>query len=149
MQQPANYKFDPQKFGFEPASKFPDLAWNYGHCPEGKYWIKITAVGDWEHFKRLVFWYNAVELNVGAGGDDRVRITGSSFDQNEVHQYLNGEYPTSHQKYLGLISSDEFAKDLLCHIFGTVENRSVYKEGLERLRDDLTQQFLANKVKRL
>ena len=69
----AEYKFNPEQYGFEPVDKFPELAYNYP-MGTGKWFIKISEYGN---YGRLVYWYHAVFTGVGLGDEHgKVEQTG-------------------------------------------------------------------------
>ncbi len=122
----AKYKFDPLKHGYEPISKYPELSYHFPIIDD-IWFIKPICYGN---YGGLVYWYSAITLSVGPAGDDRVKILSGSHDtRRSAISEIQGKTSID---FCGLISSDEFAKELLLHLFGTTKNESVYKEGLER-----------------
>ena len=121
------FEFNPLDYGFRPVSEFPEL------MDVGNTFIKITALGGKE-FNRTVYWYQEATPNTIVGAiDDRWTIVSSSYDENRGQT----QRPNRRVVYSGLISSDEFAKLLLMHLFGTTRNDSVVTWGAKRLKEDL------------
>ena len=126
------YKFNPLDYGFEPVEKFPELSdpqW-YGSDTS----VKITA-GSW--YGRKVYWYLACRPNTH---DDRVIFFSHSWDENEYDRWEK-EICWPKRIYSGLVSTDEFAKQLLYHLMGTAMNKGVYTDGVERF-NKTNDQFL-------
>jgi hypothetical protein len=117
------YEFDPTKFGFLPPKKMPkDLK-----EVEAKYaFVKVICISGKNDG---TFWYTSCHKI--ADGDDRWRFSSGLFDVSRADQYDGGH--TRHSIYSGLISSDEYAKELLKHLLGTTRNESVVTDGAERL----------------
>jgi hypothetical protein len=127
----SKYKFNPLKHGYEPITNYPEL--EYAFPMMGDIWfIKIIAYSD---MSGLVYWYSALSLSVGISPDDRILILSGSHDTRRPAEY--GKQNKSHTVYTGLISSDEYVKSLLTHLFGTTRNESVEKEGIERYEQNL------------
>lgn len=118
-----NYEFNPEDYGYKHVSKFPELLQFFGNTT----YIKIIAVGGSEYGRR-VYWYSYCYA-IGCDGDQRKKIGSSSFDESRPSEF------NSRTTYSGLISTDDFAKQLLMHIFGTTQNKGVLKEGKERLEN--------------
>ena len=119
------YKFNPENYGYEHVSKYPELKYLFGECNA---YIKVVCVGGNE-FKpegRLVYWYSAC-YSIGCQPDDRWEIKSNSYDSCKPD-----EFSPSRVNYSGLISTDSFAKQLLKHLFGTTKNSSVKTDGKER-----------------
>lgn len=130
-----DYKFNPLKYGFEPVDKFPELMEHFGV----RAFIKVSAVGEKKHFGRLVYWYIACyPLNPEMHSDDRIKIVSHSFDIESKQNFTEFSRPTT--KYNGLISTDEFAVDLLSHILGALPNSSVKEYGVHRLITNLNKE---------
>ncbi len=115
------YEFNPEDYGYQHVSNFPELKELFGNTT----YVKITCVGGKE-FDRLVYWYTAC-YSCGFREDQNWKIMSGSHDSAQPEKY---SYSTC---YVGLISTDDFANQLLMHIFGTTKNDSVIKEGKERL----------------
>jgi hypothetical protein len=131
----SKYKFDPLKHGFEPITNYPEL--EYMFPMRGDIWfIKIIVYSD---MGGLVYWYSALSLSVGLDSDDRVEIVSGVHDFRYPAKYEKQN--RTHTVYTGLISSDEFAKELLKHIFGTTKNESVEKEGIERYNTNISREM--------
>lgn len=131
----SKYKFNPLNYGYEKASKFPELS--YSIPVENEDWyIKIIAYGN---YGGLVYWYSAIHLNFGLGSDDRVRIYSNAHDFRKQKEYENQN--KSHEVYSSLISTNKFAKDLLSHILGTTQNKSVKTDGIQRLNQNIGEQM--------
>jgi hypothetical protein len=125
------YKFNPLKHGYDSITNYPELEYMFP-MTAGVWFIKIIAYDDWDG---LVYWYSALSLSVGLAPDDRITILSSSHDTRKPAEYEKQN--KTHTDYTGLISSDEFAKSLLTHIFGTTQNESVEKEGITRYEENL------------
>lgn len=128
-----NYEFNPEDFGFEHISKFPELSQWFGSTT----FIKVIAIGGKE-FDRVVYWYKYC-YKIGASGDERWEIGSHSYDSSRPQDYKGMS-----TVYSGLISCDMFAYDLLCHLFGTTKNESFFKEGKERVEQNINE----NRLKR-
>jgi hypothetical protein len=126
-----NYQFNPEDFGFEHISKFPELSHLFGSTT----YIKVIAIGGNE-FDRVVYWYKFC-YNIGASGDDRWKIGSHIYDSSSP-----GDYQSMNTVYSGLISSDQFAFELLCHLCGTTQNKSVLESGKERVMQNINKQRL-------
>lgn len=128
------YSFDPLKYGFEPISNYPELQQFYGETTL----IRITI---YDNFNGLVYWYTTCRL---LGHDDRVEILSGAYDTRKGQRNDCGR-----TVYLGLISSEEFAEDLLKHLLAASNNDSVKVEGIERFNQRLgakmRQEFLTEK----
>jgi hypothetical protein len=122
----SKYKFNPLKHGYEPISTHPELSYRFP-LMDDVWFIKIIAYDD---LSGLVYWYSALSVSVGLPPDDRVHIVSGTHDFRRPAKYE--KQSKIHTNYTGLISSDEFAKELLKHLFGTTKNESVEKEGIER-----------------
>lgn len=120
-----NYEFNPENFGFEHISNFPELQQFFGNTT----YVKVTSIGG-KSFGRVVYWYSFC-YNIGMTGDQRWKIGSSVYDISEASEF------NSHAEYQGLISTDQFAFELLCNIMGTLKNESVNKEGKERVKQNI------------
>lgn len=125
------YKFDPTKHGFEPISNFPELQYRFP-LNNDVWFIKVVA-----YVKLLepVYWYHAISLSMALHGDDRIKIVSGAHDFRRPNEYE--QQGTLHTNYMGLITSDEFAKELLTHLMGTTQNASVLVEGKTRYEQNL------------
>jgi hypothetical protein len=121
------YEFNPIEFGYEYITEFPELAHLFGNTT----FIKVTAIGD-KSMGRAVYWYSYC-YQYGMS-DQRWKIASSSFDEND------SERSGSHVVYNSVISTKEFAKNLLMHLFGTTKNSSVLIDGKERLEQDINKE---------
>jgi hypothetical protein len=119
-----SYKFNPLKFGYVSLEEFPILHYRYGSDFSTQF-IKIVEYNNRSGI--LVFWYSHIQF---LGHDDRVCISGSSIDVSNISDRY-----TSHQEYLGTITSDNYANELLKHLLGTGRNANVETHGLNRLLD--------------
>ena len=122
-----NYKFDPTAYGFLPIKHFPMLATEKKGCilHAGSF-VKVIAVLD--RGADRVWWYTACHSD----NDDRSRkwtFVKGAFDPAST--YSND---LTHSVYAGHLTSDEFAKALLMHLWATIDYKSVGKEGAERLK---------------
>lgn len=129
------YVFDPFEYGFEPIFKYPELLPFYNDLS----YVKILSFGDYDG---LVYWYVVCRQ---LGHDDRIEISLGSYDTRPYAK--NSPAKTT---YLGLISNEKFAKNLLYHLFGTTRNESVQVEGRKRydenLGDEIRQKFKQEKL---
>lgn len=127
-----DFKFNPVKYGYWPISKFKVL--NYMFPIIDDIWfIKINAYEDFGG--GLIFWYSAIGMNGAIIDDDRVKIYVGGHTTTKPSTFeCQGE---SRIVYNGLITSDEYAKTLLSHLLGTTKNKSVEKEGAQRLNDNM------------
>jgi hypothetical protein len=115
------YEFDPVQYGFKPVSEFPELAYiEHKHA-----FVKVICRGDEQQFGRPVYWYTSCyqlpdqdRWHFGSGVWDKSRL-----DRNHGSSTI----------YVGCITSDEYARQLLIHLFGTLTNEGTLKHGPERL----------------
>lgn len=121
-----NYQFNPEDFGFEHISKFPELSVLFGSST----FVKVITIGGKE-FDRAVYWYKYC-YNIGLHGDERWEIGSNSYDSSRPQDFSGMK-----TVYSGLISSDQFAYELLCHLFGTTQNKSVLTDGKDRLLQNI------------
>ena len=122
------YKFDPLKHNYEPISKFPELSYIVPLIDD-RYFVKILEYAD---YGGLVYWYSFINLGIGLEPDDRIEIKAGVHDTRIEYNYDKQARYTFKTKFLGLITSDNFAKELLLHLFGTTRNSSVDDESIER-----------------
>lgn len=129
------YSFNPEKFGFEPITNFPELSFNYPMI-DG-YFVKII---EYDNFGDLVYWYKVISTLVGFGdNDDRIKITSSSYDFRKPSEFDKQSTPKT--EFIGLISNDEFAESLLKHLMGTTKNSSLESDSIIRYERDLNTQM--------
>lgn len=124
------YVFDPLKHGFEPITKYPELAFNYALI-EG-YYVKIVC---YDNFGDLVYWYKTISTLIGFDGDDRIKISSGVYDFRKPSKFGEQSNPTT--EYLGLISNDEFAQNLLKHLLGTTKNESLNTDSESRYNENI------------
>ena len=127
------YKFNPIEHGYEPISNFPELEYMFPLLDD-KYFIKVVAYSD---YSDLVYWYSVINL---LGHDDRIEITSLSYDWRNSNDYEN-QKQNSIKNYLGMITSDEYAKELLQHIFTPLTNEHYEKDGVKRYNENLGKQM--------
>jgi hypothetical protein len=127
-----SYKFNPEDFGFEHVSNFPELGDWFGNTT----FIKVIAIGS-KDMGRAVYWYKYCLGSVGMHDDERWKIGSHSFDENKPKDYQG-----MRDVYCGLISTEEFANSLLCHLMGTTKNDSVLTHGKERLEQNINAERL-------
>lgn len=125
-----SYVFDPLKHGFEPITKFPELAFNYPMI-DG-YYVKIVA---YSNYGDLVYWYKVLSTHVGLDSDDRLEIRYGVYDFRKPSEYDKQDKPRT--QYLGLISNDEFGENLLKHLLGTTRNDSLSDVSIKRYNENL------------
>ena len=124
----SEYKFDPLEYGYEPITKFPELSYNF---PMTDNWfIKVIT---YNKMSDLVYWYSVISNDVGMDGDDRIKISSCTYDFRKDDDKQN----KVSRRYLGLISSHNFTKELLKNIFGTLKNDSTKTTGEERFLERL------------
>ena len=119
------FQFNPLDYGFKPLSDFPELAW----CEGTNAFVKITADTEMKEFGRRVYWYTSCN-RIGAPGDERWQFRASSHDA-----WGKKDYNHSRVEYAGCITSHNFARILLSHIFGTTLNKGVFEDGIKRMED--------------
>ena len=129
-----NYEFNPIQYGYEPIENYPELS--YLFPLDGNWYIKVLVYSDMAG-EGLVYWYSALFLN--QGWDERIKILSGCHDTRIESSFEKQNRPT--QDYLGLISNDTFAKQLLSHLFGTLENSSVATIGKKRLQQNIGSQM--------
>lgn len=131
------YEFNPLNHGFDTITKFPELEYMFPMLPE-KYFIKVIS------YNKTSYWYDSICIGIGMIGDKRIKI------KSGIHNFNLPDFDTTgksqnwsaiHTQYSGLITSDEFAKTLLIHIFGTTQNESVETIGNERYESDINQEM--------
>lgn len=127
-----SYKFNPLEHGFESISNYPELL-KYFNADN---FVKVVAYGD---YGGLVYWYMVCNPFTH---DDRIEFLGGAYDTREKASNSSGK-----REYCGLISNDEFARQLLMHLLGTTQTKSVDKEGVERYFQNLSPE-IKSKFKR-
>ncbi len=120
-----NYKFNPEDFGYENISNFPELRDLFG----SRTYVKV--ISDGSTFDRVVYWYSFCHKSTGMENDDRWEIGSSTFD---ISSSGKSNLKTD---FRGLISTDSFAYELLTHLFGTTRNESVLTDGKERVEQNI------------
>ena len=128
----SEYKFNPADYGYEPASLYPELSYILP-IHRIDWFIKVIAYDE----SIKCYWFSAIRININTK-DERVEIYSGSHDFVEEDTGLSMGLNSS---YIGLISTDQFAKDLLSHIFGCITNNSVLKYGVERLNNNINQEM--------
>lgn len=134
-----NFKFNPVDYGFQPISEFPEIdktGWFGDH--QNVYCKIICLAGnEFEGIKegdRLVYWFKAIKMpNTRHSISDKIKIYSSSYDSSREEVFTEFSYPTI--EYSGLITTDSFASELLKHLMGTLDNKSVLKQGTERFNE--------------
>jgi hypothetical protein len=124
------YVFDPLKHGFEPISNYPELGFNYPMI-DG-YFVKVVCYSD---YGGLVYWYKVLSTLIGMKPDDRIEIKSGSYDFRKPSEYGKQTNPTT--EYLGLVSNDEFAENLLKHLLGTTRNDSLNTDSITRYNENV------------
>lgn len=124
------YAFDPLKHGFEPITNYPELGFNYPMI-DG-YFVKVVCYAD---YGGLVYWYKVISTLIGLKPDDRIEIKSGSYDFRKPSEYGKQNNPST--EYLGLISNDKFAENLLKHLLGTTRNESLMTDSIERYNENL------------
>jgi len=123
------YSLNPLNHGFEPIVNYPELSFNFPLI-DG-YYIKVVCFSN---HGGLVYWYKILSTLIGFEGDDRVEIKSGLYDFRKPSEY--GKQSTPKTEYLGLISSDEFAEQLLKHLLGTTKNESINNCSIERYNEN-------------
>ena len=124
-----SYQFNPAEFGFKPVVNFPELR----ELLHKRAWVKIIAVGG-ETTRDLVYWYTTCyAMGHKHWRDDRWVFHQSSFSIGRDGERKDDLNDGGHRVYSGLISTKEFAVELLKNLFGTIMNDGVEKYGKERL----------------
>lgn len=117
------YVLNPKDFKFNDSVNYPELHDFFGR----KTFIKATG----EHLHSEVgdhaFWYTAITPNTYE--DDRFTIYKGLFFKGK--QIKKSDWPT--EVYSGVISTESFAKDLLCNLLATHKSETVQTHGVERL----------------
>lgn len=124
------YVFDPLKHGFEPITYYPELGFNYPMI-DG-YFVKVVCYAD---YGGLVYWYKVISTLIGLKPDDRIEIKSGSYDFRKPSEYGKQNNPST--EYLGLISNNEFAENLLKHLLGTTRNESLKTDSIARYNENL------------
>ena len=125
-----SYEFNPEKFGYEHISKFPELKKYFGNTT----YIKVVEIGGID-FNRVVYWYSYC-YKIGSDIDQRWNIGSSSYNETEVRDF------NSTITYQGLITNENFAGELLCHIMGALKNESVLTYGKKRVERNINKNRL-------
>ena len=114
---------DPKDFNFHESSNYPEIHDFFG--PN----TFIKTIADMNNGKEHFYWYQAIKVpSENLLDDKRYTIYSGVFTKGK--SMTKSEWPRT--VYLGLISSKEFARDLLSNLFGTLSSASVDKEGVER-----------------
>jgi len=125
-----SYEFNPEDYGYEHVSNFPELEGLFGPTT----FVKVIAIGG-KTFGRIVYWYSYC-YKMGMNDDQRWKIASSSYSEDSPGNF------SSHTTYNGVISSKKFAKNLLMHLFGTSKNDSVLTDGKQRLKQNINKERL-------
>lgn len=133
----SKYKFNPLDHGYEPISKFPELAYRFP-MKDDIWFVKVVCYGNYDG---IVYWYSAISLSVGLSQDDRIKILASVHDFRRDATYNAQGRMRDNVVYCGLITSDEYARQLLVHLFGTLYNESVETDGIERYSQNLNEKM--------
>ena len=123
------YTFNPLNHGFEPISNFPEMKFNFPLI-DG-YYIKVVC---YSNHGGLVYWYKVISTLIGFEGDDRIEVKSGLYDFRKPSEY--GKQSNPKTEYLGLVSSDEFAEQLLKHLLGTTDNKSLNDCAIERYNEN-------------
>ena len=127
----SRYCFDPLKHGFEPITNYPELGFNYPMV--SGYFVKVICYGN---HGDLVYWYLVLSiLNPYLHDDYRVEIRSGSYDFRKPSEYGKQDNPTI--AYIGLISNDDFAENLLKHLLGTSSNASLKNDSVTRYNENV------------
>lgn len=126
----SKYVFSPLKHGFEPITNYPELGFCYPMI-DG-YYIKIVCYSD---YGGLVYWYNVLSTLIGLKPDDRIEIKSGVYDFRKPSEY--GMQANPRTTYLGLVSNDEFAENLLKHLLGTTRNESLNTCSITRYNENV------------
>jgi hypothetical protein len=126
----SSYTFNPLEHGFEPIQNFPELAFNYPMI-DG-YFVKVICYGN---YGGLVYWYKVLSTLIGFVGDDRISISSGVYRFRNPSEYGKQDNPSV--EYLGLISNDVFAENLLKHLLGTTKNASLETDSITRYNESV------------
>ena len=115
---------NPKDFNFHESSNYPEVHDFFG--PN----TFIKTIADMNNGKEHFYWYQAITVPSANSltNDERYTIYTGVFTKGK--SMTKSEWPRT--VYLGIISSKEFARDLLSHLFGLLDSASVDKEGVER-----------------
>ena len=130
------YRFNPEQYGFEPVSKFPEL--NNGEWFGINTFIKVSAVGEKKMFGRKVYWYLACHLESGPLSSDLITFHEHAYSADKP---AFGKFNEPRTVYKSTISSDDFAKMLLYHLLGTNMNKNVMTDGVKRFEANLNEEL--------
>lgn len=125
-----DFIFNPLKHGFEPITNYPELGFNYPMI-DG-YYVKVVA---YSNYGDLVYWYIIISTHIGLKPDDRILIKNGVYDFRNPSEYGKQDNPTT--VYLGLVSNDEFAENLLKHLLGTTRNESLKTNSVTRYNESV------------
>jgi hypothetical protein len=126
------YAFNPEDYGYEHVSKFPELIKFMDGMVDSTY-IKVIAVCS-EHddeldLSRSKYWYSRC-YNIA--DTDRWEISSNSFNiKKSCVEYQHKS------EYSSLITSDFFAEELLTHILSGCMNSSFNDYGKTRLERNI------------
>jgi hypothetical protein len=120
------YTFNPKDYGYEEVQEFPEITDQFGNTT----YIKVIAIAG-KSSKRVVYWYSYCYLRTYLHNDDRWEIGSSVYDEAEPNKSNNSI------RYCSPITSDEYARQLLMHIFSALSNESVFGCGKERLEQNI------------
>jgi hypothetical protein len=126
------YKLNPLEHGFESIKKYPELSIKYP-IDSDSYFVKVVC---YDNAKELAYWY--IILNQPTW-DDRIFLSEGSYDFNKDPDYESQN--KDRIVYGGLVSNDDFFKNLLTHLMGTTVTDSVYKEGMSRYDSNIGEQM--------
>lgn len=126
------YEFNPENYGYEHVSNFPELIEFMDGMVDSTY-IKVISIcsEDDDHLKlnRSMYWYSRC-YNIA--DSDRWEISSNSF--NIKKSCVEVKHCS---EYSSIITSDYFATELLTHIFSGSINSNLHSYGKTRLERNI------------
>ena len=120
----SEYVFIPETYGYEEVGVFPYQLDEYF----GSGYLKVIVSSP--DINPVNFWFSHCSKYPG---DDRWEFSDGVFSPGKPREIFElGCKP--HKVYSGLITSESFARELLCHLLGSAFNRS-FSCGATRLDD--------------
>lgn len=117
----SKYVFDPTLYGFVPLTRAPELLRDYLALQS---FVKIVETST-----RGAYWYISCNHFDNKIGGDRWEFT-----SGVVNRGRPKIYHIDHRIYLGCITSQNYAKELLIHLLGTTTDSGTITYGRLRLK---------------